>query len=176
MTVPRAVLDACVLYPSVVREALLGVAARGLIAPVWSPRILEEWARTADRRGDGPISRARIAAIVETWPEAMSAPDPAEEARVVLPDPSDAHVVAAGLAADADLIVTFNLRDFPRRALSPEGMDARHPDAVLADLWDRDAEPVEAAVTASLAAAGARAEPRSALKRARLPMLGKRLG
>jgi hypothetical protein len=47
----RVVLDACVLYPTVMREVLLGCAARGLFVPLWSPRLLEEWARAAARLG-----------------------------------------------------------------------------------------------------------------------------
>jgi len=41
----RVVLDACVLYPPVLREILLGAASAGLYDPLWSERILEEWAR-----------------------------------------------------------------------------------------------------------------------------------
>ena len=40
----RVLIDACVLYPTVMREVVLGVAAQGLFTPRWSPRILEEWA------------------------------------------------------------------------------------------------------------------------------------
>ena len=41
----KALLDACVLYPTVLREILTGVAGQGLYTPLWSDRILEEWAR-----------------------------------------------------------------------------------------------------------------------------------
>ncbi|MBL3553988.1 PIN domain-containing protein, partial [Rhodovulum sulfidophilum] len=43
----KVLLDACVLYPTVLREILLGVARRGGFTPLWSARILEEWARAA---------------------------------------------------------------------------------------------------------------------------------
>ena len=41
----KAVLDACVIYPTVLREILTGVAALGLYEPLWSDRILREWTR-----------------------------------------------------------------------------------------------------------------------------------
>ena len=47
----RVVIDACVLYPTVLREIVLGVARADLITPLWSDRLLEEWARTAARHG-----------------------------------------------------------------------------------------------------------------------------
>lgn len=45
-----------------------------------------------------------------------------------LPDPNDRHVLAAAIRCNADAIVTFNLKDFPRDALAPYGIDAIHPD------------------------------------------------
>ena len=47
----RAALDACVLFPTVLREVLTGAAAAGLYQPVWSDRILEEWARATAKLG-----------------------------------------------------------------------------------------------------------------------------
>lgn len=55
-------------------------------------------------------------------------------AEVTLPDPDDRHVLAAAIHADAQLIVTKNLRDFPAGALAPWSVEARHPDAFLAEL------------------------------------------
>ncbi|HRO14243.1 MAG TPA: PIN domain-containing protein [Paracoccus sp. (in: a-proteobacteria)] len=47
----KAVLDACVLYPTVLREILIGAAEAGLFQPVWSARILAEWRHAAARLG-----------------------------------------------------------------------------------------------------------------------------
>ncbi|MEM8879755.1 MAG: PIN domain-containing protein, partial [Pseudomonadota bacterium] len=54
-----ACLDACVLYPTVLREVLLGVAEAGLYRPVWSARIVEEWARAAAKSGTAAEMQAR---------------------------------------------------------------------------------------------------------------------
>ena len=45
-----------------------------------------------------------------------------------LPDMDDRHVVAAGIVAGANTIVTFNLGDFPLAELSKYDLDAQHPD------------------------------------------------
>lgn len=50
---------------------------------------------------------------------------------VTLPDPDDRHVLAAAIRAGADLIVTFNLNDFPKKDLQPYGIEAQHPDDFL---------------------------------------------
>ncbi|MEQ9674985.1 MAG: PIN domain-containing protein, partial [Roseovarius indicus] len=37
----KAVLDTCVIYPTVMRQMLLRVAKTGLFTPLWSARIIE---------------------------------------------------------------------------------------------------------------------------------------
>jgi hypothetical protein len=176
------VLDACVLYPTVQREILLGVAAAGLFRPVWSPRLLEEWRRTALRLGgpgDAALAEGEIARLAARFPAARVEHDPGEEAALWLPDPADIHVLASARAAGAAGIVTLNLRDFPRRELLPLGLAAVHPDAFLLALLGGAPQTVAASVRAVHAEAerlsGETLEMRGLLKRARLPRLGKAL-
>lgn len=178
----RAVLDACVLYPTVLREILIGVAARGGFTPLWSARILAEWQHAAARLGPegAAVASGEIATLRARWPEAELPADPALEAQLDLPDAADKHVLAAAITGEAALIITLNLRDFPARALAPHGLAARSPDDVLMALWLDDPAPVEAAVreaqSATEAASGRDQPLRALLKRARLPRLGKALG
>ena len=65
--------------------------------------------------------------------------------KLVLPDPDDRHVLAAAIHAKADLIVTFNLRDFPASALQPYAVAAIHPDDFLLTLVNVDSERVQLA-------------------------------
>jgi hypothetical protein len=55
---------------------------------------------------------------------------------LTLPDPDDRHVLAAAIKANADVIVTFNLVDFPDQVLSKYGMEAQHPDDFLVHQFD----------------------------------------
>ena len=176
----KAVLDACVLYPTVLRQILTGVAGGGLIAPIWSDRLLEEWARTAARRGgaaEEAEARGQIAVLNAQFPDALTATDPGAEAALWLPDAGDVHVLSTAIAAGADRIVTLNLKDFPRRELAAHGVTADHPDAVLYGLWLDHPGVIEGVVAdthrAFEAARGAPADLRPLLKRARLPRLGK---
>lgn len=177
----RALLDANVLYPTVLRQVLIGAAARGLYRPLWSARILEEWARAMARDGTAAeaAARAEIAALHEAFPKAELAPAPGIEQRLHLPDPADEHVLAVAIAGSADVIVTFNAADFPRRILSEEGLKRLDPDEFLRS-FHPDAQ---AAIAASAeearakisAASGEDWDLRRLLKRAGLPRLGKLL-
>lgn len=51
-------------------------------------------------------------------------------------DPKDRHVLAAAVRANAEVIVTFNVRDFPEPALKPYDVLAVHPDDFLLDQLD----------------------------------------
>ena len=130
----RLLLDACILYPTVLREILIGLAERDLYTPLWSPRILEEWAHTAARTGVEATARAEIALLRDRWRGAEVTPDPDLAATLSLPDPGDIHVLAAAITGKADAILTANLRDFPGRTLARHGLMARHPDSLILEL------------------------------------------
>ena len=177
----KIVLDACVLYPTVLREILIGVARAGLFTPLWSDRILEEWARATRKLGAGAeaVARGEIALLRAAFPGACGPARPAIEARLTLPDDNDRHVLAVAIAAGADAIVTFNAADFPRHVLAEEGLSRRDPDGFLWELWSHHPETVLKVVEAVRAKAerlSGRPQPlRALLKRAQLPRLGKAL-
>ena len=175
----KAFLDACVLYPTVVREMLLGCAQKKLFEPLWSPRVLEEWSRAADKHGVGSIAGAEIALLSDRWPSSNVLPKPSDEARLVLPDPNDVHVLASAIAASADILVTVNAKDFPRHSLSEEGISRQDPDALLLAFYREDPKKMRDVVdrvhqtaamdpTMTLTASGL-------IKKARLPRLAKAL-
>jgi predicted nucleic acid-binding protein len=175
---PVVFLDACVLYPPLVRGIVLGAAEAGLFVPRWSPRVLDEW-RIAVTRNGGTLAGDWIEAVVarmgESFPEARMTLDPEIEAGIRLPDPADAHVLAGAIAAGADILLTFNLRDFPARRLAAHGVAARHPDGFLWELLGHAPEAMGAAIrrAAVMADAETPGDIRRALKRARLSRLSK---
>lgn len=163
------------------REVLLGVAKNGLFQPVWSSRILEEWARAARKIGpDGEMqARAEIALLRSAWSAAEVPIDPGLEARLWLPDEDDIHVLAAAVGCSADAIMTVNTKDFPRNVLAEEGLRRVEPDGFLVDLWLKAPEIVASAAGRVLDQAnvmsGQSWDMRGLLKKARLPRLAKAL-
>ncbi len=65
----RAVLDANVLFPTILREILTDLAQAGLYHALWSDRILEEWHRAAARIGPeaDSVAGAQIALLRLRW-------------------------------------------------------------------------------------------------------------
>jgi predicted nucleic acid-binding protein len=53
-----------------------------------------------------------------------------------LPDPKDRHVLAAAIRGRADVIVTYNLKDFPEKDLRKYGITSQHPDEFLIHVLD----------------------------------------
>ena len=66
---------------------------------------------------------------------------------LTLPDPGDRHVLAAAITGSANVIVTFNLRHFPKDILASYGIEAQHPDEFIRHLLDLYEESVVLAVT-----------------------------
>lgn len=174
-------LDACVLYPTVMREVLIGCAAKGLFTPRWSPRVLEEWARAAMKLGpEGEaIARGEIATLRARWNGAEVRVPEGAEARYWLPDPNDVHVLAAAVVGSCDAICTVNAKDFPGNLLAEEGLYRVDPDGFLIRLHDEAPEDVASVGIAVLSEAqrlsGEAWTMRGLMKKARLPRLGKRL-
>ena len=177
----RVLLDACVLYPTMLREILLGAAKRGLFTPLWSPRLLEEWRRAAARAGPRVAAQAttEIALLEAAWPGSLVRLPQGSGTGLWLPDPDDIHVLAAALAGRADAILTVNVRDFPTRVMADHGLARLVPDPFLRALWAEAPD----AVAGAVADAHGRAETIAGnalalhplLKRAGLPRLARAL-
>ena len=175
----KAVLDACVIYPSVLREILIGAGAAGMYQPLWSERILGEWVRAVVKLGPLAVAQAEAEAaqMRRQFPQAMVREQPGIAARLLLPDPDDVHVLAVAIGGHADAIVTFNAMDFPRHLLAEEGITRRDPDGFLWELQSHHPDAMAtilAGVTEKASRIdGAPASLKSLLKRAKLPRLAR---
>ena len=178
----KLVLDTCVLFPTVMREALLAGAEVAGWVPLWSERILDEWAHAARKIGPtGELqAQSEIALLKAHWPTG-SVSWPADlEKRLWLPDKDDIHVLAAAVQGAADAIVTLNAKDFPHAALQEEGIKRMDPDHLLYDLglvrFDPLKEKLDLITKQAQRMSGADITMKALLKKARLPRLSKLMG
>ena len=177
----RVMLDACVLYPTVMREVLLGCAKQGLFTPRWSERILEEWARAAGKRtaADEVWARGEIAVLQTQFPDATVRYDKAIERQFWLPDPNDIHVLTAASVGSCDGILTMNAKDFPKQILGDETLLRWDPDGFVCALLNHHPDPVRHVANTVLFEANRLSdqpwEMRALMKKARMPRFGKAL-
>ena len=130
------VYDACVLYPAPVRDLLLRIAGTGLIRARWTDLILDECFRSilSVRSDLSPAALERTRTLMnQAVPDCLIRGYESFVDGLSLPDPDDRHVLAAALRAGAQVIVTFNMKDFPEAALAPYGVEAKHPDEFVID-------------------------------------------
>jgi len=139
MSTFTALYDACVLYPAPLRDLLMHLAMTDLFRARWSDKIHDEWIRSVlANRPDLTIEQlertrdlmnANVRDCLVTGFEKLLA-------GLELPDADDHHVLAAAIRAGADVIVTFNISDFPASCLEPYGVEALHPDDFVTHLLD----------------------------------------
>ncbi|MBB1519041.1 PIN domain-containing protein [Aquipseudomonas guryensis] len=136
-----AFYDANVLYPAPLRDFLMHLALTGVYRARWSAQVHDEWKRnllinrpelTAEQldRTSSLMDRAVPDALVVDYAPLIEG--------LNLPDVDDRHVLAAAIKCNASVIVTFNLKDFPKDVLDTFDIEPVHPDDFIADLWDLD--------------------------------------
>lgn len=149
MAVFPVVLDANVLYGVLTTDILLTTAGRRLYRAHWTEAILDEAKRNvlAKRPDLNPSAVGRrFAAMQRAMPEAML-DGPAEQlVEAMTNDAGDRHVLAAAVAAKAEVIVTENTRHFPAEACEPYGIQTRTLDEFITDLVSLNAADVWASI------------------------------
>jgi predicted nucleic acid-binding protein len=134
----RVVLDACVLANYGVANLLLLLAEKPrLYLPVWTDEILEETRRTQVNHLGWEVRLADSfqSSLRSAFPEALVT----GYEHIVgqcSNDEKDRHVLACAIHCSSEVILTFNLKDFPEEALTPWGISARHPQDYLMTLFD----------------------------------------
>jgi predicted nucleic acid-binding protein len=134
-----AIYDANILYPAPLRDLFIRLAQVGLVRARWTETIHDEWLRNVlqDNRNLSPARLARTRnlmnaavrdCLVTGYEDLIDS--------LTLPDPDDRHVLAAAIRTGAQVIVTFNLADFPAETLNRFDIEPQHPDDFLVSLLD----------------------------------------
>jgi len=134
----RVCIDACVLANYAVSDLLFRLAEKPRIyTPVLSCSILDEVRRTHVEK------LAWGEEIADSWQRAVRGAFPdtiAHEVESMIPcmtnSEKDRHVVAAAIMGKAQLILTFNLRDFGSEHLERWNLEAQHPQDYLITLYE----------------------------------------
>ena len=130
-----ALLDACVLVPMCLCDALLRLAEDpAMYRPLWSSEILREVGDALESkiRLTPQQRQRRITKMNEAFPEASIQPAAClAESLHGIPDENDRHVLAAAISGHAHVIVTSNTKDFPSAYLAQFDILCRSPDEFL---------------------------------------------
>jgi predicted nucleic acid-binding protein len=134
-----AIYDANVLYPAPLRDLFIRLAQAGIVRARWTETIHDEWIRNA-LKNNSQLTSERLARTRMLMNAAVrdclvfGHEDLIDS--LALPDPDDRHVLAAAIRAGAEIIVTYNLKDFPAETLAQFEIEAVHPDDFLLSLFD----------------------------------------
>ena len=136
MTTFPALLDTNSLYGAYLCDTMLRLAEAGTYRPLWSAGVLEELERNLLERELSPDSVAhRIGEMRRAFPDAeVLGYESLIDAMTC--DPKDRHVLAAAIRGDAQVLVTFNARDFPAESTEPYDITVVSPDDFLLDQLD----------------------------------------
>lgn len=111
----NVVIDTCVLYDSHMRDILLSLAEKELYQPIWSELICEELKKNIIKKGNIPEDKAvkLVKVINQAFPEAMTISNKGilnlNDTNI---DEKDRHVVTTAICSNAQVIVTYNIKDF----------------------------------------------------------------
>ena len=148
MPIPRAVIDADVLYRRHPCNLLVWHALAGLFELHWSARILDETRRHLIERNIARLRDPRTEAVDRTLARVTEALERARAGGLVpeaeiaarephMPnEPKDRHVLAAAVAVGATVVITTNVRDFAGAHTAGLGVAAQTPDQFLTSLLD----------------------------------------
>lgn len=134
-----AIFDANILYPAPLRDLFIRIAQAGMVRAKWTETIHDEWTRNLllnhPQISPAQLNRTRNLmndavrdCLVTGYEDLIDS--------IQLPDPNDSHVLAAAIRCGADVIVTFNLKDFPKETMARFDIEALHPDEFLSSLFD----------------------------------------
>lgn len=143
------VLDACILYPAPLRDLFMHLALNDLFRAKWTEDIHEEWIRNVlENRPD--LKRRQLERTRKLMDSNVRDCLVIGYQKIIhnleLPDENDRHVLVAAIKSKSDGIVTFNLKDFPKKHMGNYGLKVFHPDDFLVNLIESDPNKVYSSV------------------------------
>jgi len=131
--------DACVLYQAPVRDLVIELGIEDLYRAKWTDQIHDEWIGSLIRKRPD-VSKEKLEKTRQLINESI------EDCLVLgyenlvhtltLPDSDDRHVLAAAIRAQVQIIVTYNIKDFPENYLDSFGIEVQHPDTFFLNQSD----------------------------------------
>ena len=114
-----AFFDTNVLYGALLNDFVLELADRSLFRPLWSKDVLFELAKNLVKSGEDPaLVEKRVGTMERYFADAMVT---GYDGLVptMTNDEKDRHVLAAAVRGGAEVLVTFNTKDFPQDSVEP---------------------------------------------------------
>lgn len=144
-----AFFDANVFYGARLRSLVLYTAQTKLYRARWSDMVHDEWVRNLikNRPDLSPEKLNRTRELMNlAVPDCLVTGFEPLMAGIELPDANDRHVVAAAIMTRANVVVTFNLDDFPEAIMDGFRIHTKHPDQFLVELFSLGSNEVAEAV------------------------------
>jgi predicted nucleic acid-binding protein len=138
---PKAVLDANVVFSRVLHELLGRAATTGdLLAFLWSEELVQETVRVLTEEKDISHENAQqwVGLMTDAFPAGrvdISQIPPGLDLSGLTSDEDDQHICALAVAGGADYILTFD-KSFDLKALRALGIDVVEPDVFLSNAID----------------------------------------
>ena len=131
-----AFFDTNVLYGALLNDFVLELADRGLFRPLWSEDVLTELTKNLVRNGeDAKLVEKRVGTMRRYFADAMVI-GYGDLVPTMTNDVKDRHVLAAAVRGGAEVLVTFNTKDFPVESVETFDLEVVHPDDFLLDQLD----------------------------------------
>lgn len=126
MTISVTLADGNILISRTLRDYFVYAAKLGALDIHWSDDILDQTTRNLIDKFDFTHKDAellvdRLSAFIPTALVEVKKGDERRVAKVEI-DAKDRHVLAAALSADAELLLTQNVRHFPKEWMSKRGI------------------------------------------------------
>lgn len=135
------IFDACVLYPAPLRDLLMYLALTDLFQAKWTEDIHHEWIRNL-LKNRPELTKSQLLRTKKLMNEhirdCLVYDYEHITHKLTLPDPEDNHVLASAIKCSASIILTYNLKDFPKNHLKKYGIEAMHPDIFIANLLENN--------------------------------------